>query len=87
MPEFFGSHSTFLPMRPLLIAQAVVSVLLIVTILLQQRGSDTGTGLSVGGDFSGGYYTKRGLEKFLYKASIVLGAVFLLLSILNTRLG
>ena len=74
-------------MEPLFILQAIVALLLVVSILLQQRGSDMGTGLTFGGDFSGGYYTKRGLEKFLFNASIVLGAVFLVLSIINTRLS
>lgn len=74
-------------MHPLFIIQAVVALLLVVVILLQQRGSDMGTGLTFGGDFSGGYHTKRGLEQFLFNASVVLGIAFLLLSIINTRLG
>lgn len=69
-------------MKPLLIVQAIVSVLLIVSILLQNRGTDAG--LSFGGDF-GGYYTKRGIEKFLFYAAIVLGTAFLALSIVNAR--
>ncbi|HWQ60627.1 MAG TPA: preprotein translocase subunit SecG [Candidatus Fimivivens sp.] len=69
-------------MKPLLVAQTVVSVLLIVSILLQNRGTDAG--LSFGGDF-GGYYTKRGVEKFLFYASVGLGVAFLLLSILNAK--
>jgi protein translocase SecG subunit len=69
-------------MNPLLIAQTVVSFLLIVSILLQNRGTDAG--LSFGGDF-GGYYTKRGVEKFLFYASIALGAAFLILAILNAK--
>ncbi|NTW15682.1 MAG: preprotein translocase subunit SecG [Candidatus Moranbacteria bacterium] len=71
-------------MKPLLIVQAIVSVLLIISILLQNRGTDAG--LSFGGDF-GGYYTKRGVEKFLFYASIALGAAFLVLSILNVRVA
>lgn len=70
-------------MRGLLIAQAVVSVFLMTTILLQNRGS--GLGSAFGGDF-GGYYTKRGFEKFLVYATIGLAVVFFLLSILNVRL-
>lgn len=60
--------------KGLIFAQIVVSVLLTVSILLQNRGA--GLGSTFGGDF-GGYYTKRGLEKFLYWASIVLGALFI----------
>ncbi len=70
-------------MKPLIVAQVVVAVLLMVSILLQNRGS--GLGSAFGGDF-GGYYTKRGFEKFLFSSSIALGAAFLLLSIINTRL-
>lgn len=71
-------------MRALLIAQAVVAVLLVVAILLQNRGS--GLGAAFGGDF-GGYYTKRGLEKFFLYATIIFAVVFLILGIVNVRLS
>lgn len=64
--------------------QLAVSVLLAVSILLQNRGA--GLSASFGGDF-GGYYTKRGMEKFLYWASIVLSILFLGLAVANTYLG
>lgn len=60
------------------IIQLIVSVLLVVSILLQNRGS--GLSGAFGGDF-GGYYTKRGLEKFLFYLSMVLGVLFIGLSI------
>jgi preprotein translocase subunit SecG len=41
-------------------------------------------GSAFGGDF-GGYYTKRGLEKFFLYATIVLAIVFILLAIVNVR--
>jgi protein translocase SecG subunit len=63
--------------RILIISQIVVSVLLTVSILLQNRGA--GLSSAFGGDF-GGYYTKRGLEKFLLWASVALGALFIGLS-------
>lgn len=69
-------------MRGLLIAQAVVAVLLMVSILLQNRGA--GLGSAFGGDF-GGYYTKRGLEKFLLYSTWVCALVFFVLAILNVR--
>lgn len=71
-------------MRALLIAQAVVAILLMIAILLQNRGS--GLGSAFGGDF-GGYYTKRGIEKFLLYATCGLGAAFFLLAIVNVRLA
>lgn len=70
-------------MRILLILQAIVGILLSVSILLQNRGS--GLGSAFGSDF-GGYYTKRGIERFLLWASIVLGAVFLILAAIIVRL-
>lgn len=56
------------------IAQITVSVLLVVAILLQQRGA--GLGATFGGD-GGAFRTKRGLEKGLFYTTIVLSVVFL----------
>lgn len=66
--------------RTLSIVQAVISVLLMVSILLQNRG----TGLSEtfgGGSDNASYQTKRGFDKFLFKATIALSIVFLGLAI------
>lgn len=60
------------------IAQLVVAVLMTVAILLQNRGA------GLGGIFGGGggvYLTKRGLEKKLFVATIVLAVIFILLSL------
>lgn len=65
-------------------AQIVVSVLLSISILLQNRGA--GLSAAFGGDF-GGYYTKRGMEKFLFGASIVFAVIFIGLAIANVYLG
>ncbi len=69
-------------MKILLIAQSIVAILLLVSILLQNRGS--GLGGAFGGDF-GGYYAKRGLEKFLLYATVLLALVFIGLSIVSVR--
>lgn len=71
-------------MRFLLISQAVVAVLLSISILLQNRGS--GLGGAFGGDL-GGYYTKRGFERFLVYATVVLVVIFVALSIVNVHLA
>jgi protein translocase SecG subunit len=71
-------------MRLLLALQAIVAILLIVSILLQNRGS--GLGSAFGGDF-GGYYTKRGIEKFLVYGAIVLAILFFTLAMVNVRLS
>ena len=67
-------------MKLIIIFQVITAILLAISILLQNRGS--GLSAAFGGDF-GGYYTKRGLEKFLFYASIVLGVLFVGLAIAN----
>ncbi len=54
--------------------QIVISILLIVTILLQQKGSSLG--MAFGGD-SSVYRTKRGAEKFIFRLTIILAFLFL----------
>ncbi len=71
-------------MRTLLIAQAVIAIFLTLSILLQNRGS--GLGSTFGGDM-GGYYTKRGMEKFLLYATVLLACAFFVLAIINVKLA
>ncbi len=61
------------------ISQVVVAVLLMTAILLQSKGA--GLGGVFGGAGGGVYLTKRGLEKKLFIATIILGAIFILLSL------
>ncbi len=58
----------------LLAVQAIVAVLLVTAILMQNKGEGLG---AIAGDFSGSYHTKRGFEKFLVRSTIVLSALFL----------
>jgi preprotein translocase subunit SecG len=60
------------------IAEIIVALVLVISILLQNRGA--GLSGTFGGDF-GGYYTKRGMEKFLFVFSIVLSTLFIILAI------
>ncbi len=57
--------------------QIVISVLLIISILLQNRGA--GLSETFGGGAGGGnvYQTKRGFDKFLFGATVVLALLFL----------
>ncbi len=55
------------------IAQLVVAALLVASILLQDRG--TGLGMAFGGE-GNVYRTKRGVEKRLFQATIVLAILF-----------
>lgn len=57
--------------------QIALSVLLIICILLQQTGASMG-GAFGGDNFSAAYHTRRGSEKFLFYATIVLGTLFAL---------
>lgn len=60
--------------------QIGVSLLLIGSILLQQRGAGLGSSFGGGGQF---YRSKRGFEKVLFLATIVLAVVFSLTAIIN----
>ena len=66
-------------MNPLLLLQMIVSILLLLAILIQAKG--TSLGRVFGGQTS--YHTKRGAEKALFYATIVLGLLFVGLSLLN----
>jgi preprotein translocase subunit SecG len=55
--------------------QVVLSIFLIAAILLQARGSSVGG--AFGGDNMGTtFYTRRGAEKTLFRATIVLALLF-----------
>lgn len=58
----------------LTILQIILSAFLIVTILLQQRGAGSS---AITGGASASYYTKRGFEKVLFVATIILAILFL----------
>lgn len=66
-------------MNFLMILQILVSMLLLFSILIQANG--TSVGRAFGGSTS--YHTKRGAEKALFVATIVLVVIFVTLSIAN----
>ena len=51
------------------------AMLMIVTILLQQRGASLGAGFGSSGEL---YTTRRGLDKNLFEVTIVLAVIFVL---------
>ncbi|MBI4086711.1 preprotein translocase subunit SecG [Candidatus Kaiserbacteria bacterium] len=57
--------------------QIVLSVLLVAAILLQQRGSSLG-GAFGGDNFSATFHKRRGAELFLFRATIVIGILFVI---------
>lgn len=68
-------------MREILpLVQILISIALVILILLQQRGQALGA--AFGGE--GGFYaTKRGIQKKIFWATVVLGSLFIVLAILN----
>jgi preprotein translocase subunit SecG len=64
----------------ILIIQSLVSVALIAAIVIQARGSGLG---SIMGGTGESYRSRRGFEKILFIATIVLAVAFFLSSIAN----
>ena len=62
----------------LTIIQIILSALLMAAILIQAKG--TGFGRSWGGSTT---FTRRGLEKLIFRATFVLAALFLVVSVLQ----
>lgn len=66
------------------IIQIIISVTLIVIILIQVKGE---TGGSVFGGGAGVARTRRGLERTLFNATVVLSVIFLVMSFLSAFLA
>lgn len=60
--------------------QTIIAVLLIAAVILQNRGTDAGIAFGGGTE---SYRSKRGLEKFLFYATIILAVLFAANSILS----
>lgn len=71
-------------MKILNIIQLIVSLLLIISILLQSKGSGLGTVFGGGENI---YQVKRGAEKFLFIFTIILSILFLGLGVANILLA
>ncbi|MEO5985885.1 MAG: preprotein translocase subunit SecG [Candidatus Limnocylindria bacterium] len=65
---------------PLLLAQMILAISLIASILLQQRG--TGLGGAFGGEVTA-YRSRRGIERTLFRLTVVLAMLFVAFSLLN----
>lgn len=63
----------------ILVSEIIVSILLVVSILMQNKGA--GLSGTFGGGMGGGYYSKRGFEKFLTRFSVILAMIFIGLAI------
>jgi len=63
-------------------AEIILAVLLIVGIVLQQRGASLG-GAFGGDNFASTFYKRRGAEKFLFNATIVIAILLVLAAVAN----
>jgi len=66
--------------KTITLIQILISLLLIAAVIIQARGTGLGNLFGGSGEF---YRSKRGVEKILFLATIVLAALFLLTSIAN----
>lgn len=58
--------------------QIIISVVLLMAILLQSKGTGLGSAFGAGGEI---YRTRRGVERILYLSTIILVILFLLSSL------
>lgn len=63
------------------IAQIVIAILLVIFILLQQRGTALGSAFGGGGEAF--YGTRRGIQQKIFWATCISGALFIILALLN----
>lgn len=56
--------------------QIVLAVLLVASILLQQTGAGLGGAFGGGENFSSAFHTRRGVERFLFQATIIIAILF-----------
>lgn len=68
----------------LVVAQILVAIALIVTILFQLHGGGLG---GIFGQADSVYRTRRGLEKTLLRLTIILAVLFVIFAILTVRLS
>ncbi len=64
--------------------QVVVSILLTVIVLLQSKGSGLGQAFGSQAAFT---HTRRGAEKLFFQTTIILGFLYILISVVNIILG
>ena len=64
----------------LTVIQIILSILLIIAILLQAKGTGLGSEWGGSGKF---YHTKRGMERVLFGFTIFIASVYFITSIVN----
>lgn len=66
------------------IAQIIIAIVVIAAVLLQVRGGGLG---GIFGTQTGMYRTKRGIEKTLFRLTILMVFIFIVISIFAVRVG
>ncbi len=61
-------------------AQIIVSIVLIILIAIQQRGTALGSAFGGGGEF---YSARRGVQKKIFYATIITAGIFIVFSLLG----
>ncbi len=56
--------------------QIVLSIGLVAGVLLQTSSSGLGGAFGEGNNFDSGFHTRRGFEKYLYNATLVMAVLF-----------
>ncbi len=68
------------------VAEIIVALSLIAIVMIQARGAG-GLGGIFGGQESSGYRTRRGIEQLLFRFTIILGVIFVIISAISARMG
>ena len=66
------------------IALIITSIALIISVILQSKGA--GLGGLTGGDTGGIFTARRGIEKVLFRVTVILSVLFFALAIASTLL-
>ncbi len=74
-------------MNAIYVAEIVISIALIAIILIQAKGGGGLGGLFGGGGASGGYRTRRGVEQTLFRFTITLAVIFVVIAAISTKLN
>jgi len=67
------------------IAEIIISITLILVVLIQASGSG-GLGGIFGGAESSGFRTRRGIEQTLFRFTIILAVIFVVISAISVRI-
>jgi len=66
--------------KTLIIIQVVLAILLMISVLVQGRGSSLGEAFGGSGSF---YGTRRGSEKAMFTVTVILAVAFVVVAMLN----